>query len=261
MSGGADSTAELLKLAHTLGVEPARLAGLAMVPADDLRMLRTQIADALFEADRPRFAKMAALAKAVPGAVAARITEHALPPLLAARTAEVIEPTRAVDMVRRMSDGYLADVSAAMDPSRAPEVIERLPPERVAKVGAELARRAEWIIIGGFVAHVSYAALVETVRVFDGEQLLRIGFVLAEKDRLNDIAELVTDSHLDGMLAAASAHSLWIELDDLLLHLGTERAGRMRARFAVAAADVVSDVRAAVERGALSEASLAKLTG
>jgi hypothetical protein len=29
----------------------------------------------------------------------------------------------------------------------------------------------------------------------------------------------------------------------------------------VAAADVVSDVRAAVERGALSEASLAKLTG
>ena len=151
-----DSAAEIQKLAHQLGVEPTRLAGLTGVPAGDLRILRAQIGDALFEADKPRFAKMAALSKAVPVAVAAKLTEFAMPPLLAARTAELIEPRRAADLVGRLSDGYLADVSAAMDASRAAEVVAEIPADRIATIGAELARRAEWVVIGGFVAQSAH---------------------------------------------------------------------------------------------------------
>lgn len=255
-----DSAAEIEKLAHTLGVEPARLAGLAGVPAADLRILRSQIANALFEADKARFVKVAALSKAVPGAIAAKLTEHTMGPLLAARTAELIEPHRAVDLVARMSDGYLADVSAAMDASRAPEVIAQIPAARVAKIGTELARRREWVVIAGFVAQVSAAALTATVRVFDGEQLLRIGFVLDDKGRLDDVSQIVTDPQIDEMLVAAEAHGLWAELDDLLAHLTTERARRMRARFAMAPAELVAAIRAAAKTGALSTPSMAKLT-
>jgi hypothetical protein len=258
MSAPRESAAEIQKLAHTLGVAPSRLAALADLPAADLRMLRAQIAAALFEADKPHFTKMAALSKAVPVAVAAKITEHVLPPLLAARTAELIEPTRAVDMVARISDGYLADVSAAMDPSRAPEVIARLPPERVAKVGRELARREQWVVIGGFVAHVSDAALAGTVREFTGRQLLRIGFVLDDKARLDDISQLVTEDQIDELLAAAS-DGLWAELDDLLAHLSPDRAGRMASRFAAAPGEVLTAIRAAAAAGQVSAASLAKL--
>jgi hypothetical protein len=258
MSTQLDSAAEIQKLAHTLGVEPARLATLAGLPATDLRMLRAQIADALFEADKPHFAKMAALSKAVPVAVATKITQLALPPLLAARTAELIEPSRAVEMAARMSDTYLADVSAAMDPARAPEIIAQLPPERVAKVGRELARREEWVVIGGFVGHVSDAALAGTVRAFDGEQLLRIGFVLDDKTRLNDISPLLTHEQLDDLLAAA-AGGLWTEFDDLLTHLDGASSARMRA-IAAAPADVVDAIRAAAAGGELSAASVAKLT-
>ena len=74
---------------------------------------------------------------------------------IAARTAELLEPAKAADMVGRLSDRYLADVSAAMDPARAPEVIAQISPVHVAKVGAELARRGEWVIMGGFVSVVS----------------------------------------------------------------------------------------------------------
>jgi hypothetical protein len=223
---------EIRKLAHALGVEPARLAALRDVPSADVRALRKQIAHALFEADRARFAKVAALAGLVPVAVSARLTEHVLPPVLAARTAELIEPDRAVELVARLSDGYLADVSAAMDPSRAPGLIAQIPAERIARVAAELASRHEWVAIGGFVAVVSQDGLAASVRAFTGEQLLRIAYVIEDKERLDEVAGLVTDEQIAGMLDAARQHELYLELDDLLAYLGPGRRERIATRLA-----------------------------
>src|SRR5664279_3722893 len=111
VSSARESSAEILKLGHQLGVPPSRLHFLADVDAGELRALRAQIGHAMFTADKHHFAKVAAVSKLVPVALAAKITEHALSPLIAARTAEVLEPARAVEMVVRLSDGYAADVS------------------------------------------------------------------------------------------------------------------------------------------------------
>jgi hypothetical protein len=254
------TTSEIHKLAHTLGVAPDRLDALRTLPAGDLRTLRGQIAEALFQADRARFAKVAALSKAVPVAVAAKLTEHAFPPLLAARTAELVDPQRAGELVARLSDNYLADVSAAMDPARAREVIAAIPAERIARVAAELARREEWVVIGGFIDQVSADALAATVRVFDGAQLLRIGFVLDEKSRLEDIAGLVTEVQIDAMLEAARSQELWAELDDLLSQLSPPRIGRMAQRYNAAPAQLRSAMAKAAALGVLSERSLASLS-
>jgi hypothetical protein len=259
--GSPAATSELRKLAHTLGVTPERLDSLSAIPADDLRTLRCQIAEALFQADRARFAKVAALSKAVPVAVAAKLTEHAFPPLLAARTAELVDPHRAGELVARLSDGYLADVSAAMDPARAREVVAAIPAERIAHVGAELARREEWVVIGGFIDHVSADALAATVRRFDGAQLLRIGFVLDDKCRLDDIAGLVTDAQLDALLAAARSDGLWMELDDLVTRLSPPRIARLAQRYAAVSPDVRAAAEEAATIGALSERSLESLGG
>lgn len=245
------ATAELRKLAHTLGVEPDRLGALAEVPVDDLRALRRQVAEMLFQADRQHFVKVAALAKAIPVPVAARITERALPPLLAARVAELLDPHRAVEMVARLSDSYLADVSSAMDPSRAPGVIRQMPAERLARVGAELARRHEWIVIGGFVSYVDREGLAATVRQFDGAQLLRIGFVLEDPGRLGEITELLDDRQLDEMLAAAASEKLWVELDDLLAQLGADGSVRLAGRLVAAPEAVRGPIGAAVDSGDL----------
>jgi hypothetical protein len=259
-STSPDTTSELRKLAHALGVEPERLTGLASVPASDLRILRGQIADALFEADRPRFAKVAALSKAIPVAVAARVTEHAFPPLLAARTAELVDPHRASELVARLSDNYLADVSAAMDPARAPEVIAGIPPDRIATVAAELARREEWVVIAGFVDQVTADALARTVRSFSGEQLLRIGFILDDKTKLDDIGALISDEQLDQIYLAAAECGLWQELDDLIANLTGPRVERIATRYAGADAGVRTAAVQAAGVGALSESSLALLS-
>jgi hypothetical protein len=251
------STAELRKLAHQLGVETSRLEFLADVPAEHLRVLRQRIGDYLFEADRHHFTKVAGVSKLVPAAIAAKVTEFALPPLIAARTAELLDPAKAADLVGRMSDGYLADVSAAMDPTRAPDVIARIPPEHVAKVGAELARRGEWVVMGGFVSMVSGPALRASVAGLDGEQLLRIGFVLDDLSRMDDIVAMLTDAQLDGMLAAAIEFDLWTELDGVLSGLTGTQTARLRSRYAAAC----TDVRAAIDAAPLSAAGQVALRG
>jgi hypothetical protein len=253
-------TAELRKLAHALDVPPDRLAMLADVPAEDLRTLREQAGEALFQADRHYFTRIAALSKAVPTAVAAKLTEVALPPLLAARTAELLDPSRAAELVTRISPRYLADVSTHLDPARAADVIAAIPADRVAAVGRELARRAEWIVIGGFVAHVASPALAASVREFSGEQLLRVGFVLDDLSRLDDIGGILSDEQLDDLLAAAAASSLWPELESLLDNLSDERVTRLAARYAAAPKSVRSAFAAAAASGALSRLALDRLT-
>jgi hypothetical protein len=232
------ATAELRKLAHALDVAPERLSMVETLPAADLRTLRKQVGEALFRADRHYFARVAALSKAVPVAVAAKLTEVVLPPLIAARTAELLEPRRAAELVGRISEKYLADVSAFMDASRAPEVVAAIPPARVAAVGVELARRKEWIVIGAFVAQVTPEALAASVARFDGEQLLRVGFVLDDVSRLDDIGGLLSDTQIDQLLAAAASAALWTELQELLANLAPERIARLAARYAAASESV-----------------------
>jgi hypothetical protein len=248
-------TAELRKLAHALDVEPSRLDMLAGLPADDLRTLRRQVGEAMFQADRHYLVRVAALSKTVPVAVAVKLTELVLPPLIAARTTELLEPHRAAHLVGKISEKYLADVSRYMDASRAPEVVAAIPADRVADVGAELARREEWVVIGSFVAHVTPEALAATVARFTGEQLLRIGFVLDDVSRLDPIGGMLTDAQVDGLLSAAAEFGLWLELETLVNNLSDERLARLAAHYAA----LGPSVHAAYEAGELDAEALARL--
>jgi hypothetical protein len=223
---------ELRKLARALEVDEHELDFLAGVPEADLRTLRRQVGEALFQADRPSLVRVAALSKAVPAGVAAKLSEAVLPPLIAARTAELLEPHKAAELVSRISPKYLADVSVYMDAARSPEVVAAIPAQRVAEVAAELARREEWIVIGSFVAQVGDEALAASVARFDGEQLLRIGFVLDDIARLDDIGGMLSDVQLDELLVAAAEFGLWQELAELAANLSEPRLARLAEHYA-----------------------------
>jgi hypothetical protein len=260
MSASPQATAELRKLAHALDVDEERVRMLAGLPPEDLRTLRAQVGEAMFQNDRHYFARMAALTKTVPGAVSAKLTEAVVPPLIAARTAELLEPKRAAELVGRISESYLADVSQFMDASRAPEIIAAIPPARVGAVAAELARRSEWVVIGGFVTQVTDEGLAASVAQFDGEQLLRIGFVLDDVSRLDDIGAMLTQGQIDGVLGAAAEFALWTEFEELLNNLGPERLARLAERYAELDPEVRAAYDAAASSGALDPAALAKIT-
>jgi hypothetical protein len=252
-------TVELRKLARALEVDEDRLAFLGTLPEQELRALRRQVGEAMFQAARPALARVAALSKAVPVAVAVKLSEAVLPPLIAARTSELLEPHRAADLVSRISPKYLAEVSLYMDAARAPEVVAAIPAARVAEVAAELAKREEWIVIGSFVAQVGDEALRAAVARFDGEELLRIGFVLDDLSRLDDIGGMLTDAQLDELLVAAAKSSLWPELAELVDNLSAPRVTRLAEHYAALDDDVRAVYADAAKAGDLLPDVLAKL--
>jgi hypothetical protein len=152
-------------------------------------------------------------------------------------------------------------VSEALDASRAPDVIKHIPPDTVGRVGAELARRKEWVVIGGFVAVVTHDALRATVAEFSGEQLLHIGFVLEDTSRLDEVMDLLTDAQLEQMLEAAREKDLWAELDEVLSYLSPARLKRIADLFAGAPQDAHAATADAAARGVFGAESYAKLTG
>lgn len=247
---------EIRKLAHLLGTTPSEIDFLSGLDPTEARALRRQIADTLFEADRPLFARLVAASRMVPAARSARMAEKEVPPLISARLAELLDPPRAVDMVRRLSDAYLADVSAAMDADRSPHLIRHLPLDRVTVVTAELARREEWVVMSGFVEVVSPAALRVAVSALDGGQLLQISYAVEDAARLGEITALLTEGQLDGLLDAAAGRPLWAELDGVLARLDDTGRARLAARVDDRFA---SSAQAAVTAGQFSAAGMEAL--
>lgn len=224
-----ESRAEQLKLARTLGVEPAELDFLIAAPAEDLRVLRTRIADHLFERDRRHFEGMIKLARKLPAGLSAQVAQHALGPVLGAKAAALLEPAMAVDLVRRLPPAYLADVAAAADVGRLAHLMADMPPEKIGLVGVELAAREEWIPMGAFVSHLSAEALDAAIGALDSEALLRTGFVMEDKTRLDGVVARLDDEQLLDYLRTALERNLLPEMLDLGQHLsakGRKRLGR-----------------------------------
>jgi hypothetical protein len=128
-------------------------------------------------------------------------------------------------------------------------------------VAVELARREEWIVIGSFVAQVSEEALAASVASFDGAQLLRIGFVLDDISRLDDIGAMLTDQQIDEMLVAAGESGLWQELQELLENLAPERVERLAQRYAAADESVRARFEQAAQAGELDAGAYAGVAG
>ena len=221
------SSAELHKLARALGVGPDELDFLAAVDAESLRRLREQISDSMFAAHRSQFHKLAALSSSVPGPLAAKITEAAMTPLVSARTAEVLAPDRATDMMKRLSRDYVTEIAVRLDARRAHSLLAALPPEDVAEIAVALAAREEWVVMGAMMSYVSDEALAASVARLSAEQLLRIAYVVDEPERVAAVLDHLDDDGVTDMFAATIEKSLWTEADAVLTALRADQRERV----------------------------------
>ena len=116
---------EVLKLARLLQRDPDTLAYLDGVPEPDLRALRELVTERLFSAQGQALSRLASASKLLPTGLAATIGERTFGPLLCARVAGLLEPSRAVDVAAKLPTPFLADVAIELDPRRAHDVIGR----------------------------------------------------------------------------------------------------------------------------------------
>jgi hypothetical protein len=213
--------AEILKLARMLGRDPNALHYLESASLSDLRELRSQITEVLWSADGGFIAKVAAAAKLLPTTLSATIGERAFGPVFCARLAARLEPARAIDVAAKLPTPFLADVAIEMDPRRTSDVIAGMPPRRIGEITGELVRRREYVTMGQFVGHLDDEAILAALEQMDNAELLRIGFLLEDKDRLDWLVGLLSQARLEGIIDAAAREDLWLEALDLLAHLDT----------------------------------------
>jgi hypothetical protein len=225
----AEAHAEVLKLARILEREPGQLAYLERLSPDDLGLLRERVTEALWTDNNHMLGRIAAASKLLPAAVSAAISERAFGAFVSARLAGLLEPDRAVDVAAKLSPGFLADVAVQLDPRRASGVITRISADQISDVTRELVLREEYVTMGRFVGHLSEDAVTAALDVTDDRSLLRVAFVLDDKDRLDELVGQLPKHRLAGIVQTATDGALWLEGLDLLAHLGDERRAEVVA--------------------------------
>ena len=245
-----DVRAEVERIARLLDIEPERVTYLESAPAADLRKLRNQLSDILYDGDSASLRRVAAGAKFLPAPLAASIGQHVFGALLCARVAGVLEVGRAVELAQRVPPEFLAEIARHMDPRRANVVIGRLPTDRVVHAAAALAKRRDFVAMAAFVEHLSDDAILAAAPLLDDETLLRIAFYVESRKRLEELLTLLGDERVAGMVRAAHEHSLWPDALELVGNLGPKRRRHIAALAAAESDEVLSGIaRAATEHG------------
>ena len=240
MKGYLSPAVEVRRLARLIGADPEDLVYFERLEGQAIRDLRDQVTVAMFDADRQLLQRVAVATKLVPAKLGAVIGERAFGALLCARITGLLDPSRAVDISKHLPVTFLADLCLHLDPRRASRVIGEMPPDTVAAIAAQLVAGEEYIAMGGFVGHLSKAALLAALDAVDDESLLRTAYVIEAKQNISALVALLPDERLANIIATASGADLWAEALDVLAHV-TERQRGALGDLAAAQDDEVLD--------------------
>ncbi|NKX90932.1 hypothetical protein [Nocardia coubleae] len=235
MTASHHTAAEIARLSAALDRPAADLEFLAALPPSALRAFRERISDQVSAREARRMQKTAAAAKLVPPTLAAKITEAAFGPVLAAAIAGSVDPARAVAIASALSPTFLADVAVTLDPRRAAEVIAEIPDRMAADVARELLSRRDYLTMGRLATSVPDEVLRVALPHAADIDLLHVGYHLEDPSAADRLLSLITD-RLPGLIHATNAEDHWPEAIALLDTLGPTQRSHLADE--VAAQDV-----------------------
>ncbi|CAN5163487.1 hypothetical protein BH11MYX1_BH11MYX1_40660 [soil metagenome] len=233
----------VVKLERVLGQHD--LGYLEALDASALRALREALSARLFDDARPVLQRVATGSKLLPTSLVARVGERVFGATLCAQVAGLLAPAYALDIALRMSDPFLASVSAMIDPRTAGEVVAAIPADRIVAVAAVLIERGDFVTMARFVDYLSpptIGAVIDSVA--DELHLLRIGAYVESPAKLRELVSQLPLERTRKMLAAlhGPASSLWLEALAIVEALDDE----WRGAFGELAADFQPEVMRAL---------------
>ncbi|MEV7524472.1 hypothetical protein [Streptomyces sp. NPDC091371] len=242
------SRAEAEKVARLLG--EAELGFLGALPGEDVRRFREQVSAVLNDGAPEMLDRIAAATKLVPAGVAAAISQKALGPRLAAAVAGRLEPSRAADIIAKLPVSFTAEACGHLDPRKIAGIVDRLDEGLVVRIAVALAERHDHLTMGRFVGHMRDQVLGRILEQVGDTDVLRAGFYVDLPERLPRILELMGDDRLGSVVRAAAAEGLWEEALGVAAMVGGEQRLRIAQLTARLAADELGTlVRAAHEQG------------
>lgn len=201
--------AEQQKLAHLLGAD-LQLG----LDAADLRQLRETISARLFDDAKPQLQRVATGSRLLPASLVARVGEAVFGATLCAQIAGLLKTDYALDLALRMSDPFLASVSAAIDPRSAGEVVRRIPADRIVAVAHHLLARGEYVTLARFVDYLSAETINAVIESIPDElELLRIGSYVESHEKLRELVGQLPLPRTRKMIAALTGEHAryWLE--------------------------------------------------
>lgn len=229
--------AEVVRLARALSVDERELAFLDGADEQALRDLRLAVTDHLFEQASAGLRNAAKLAGMLPGPIVAKLSQHALGPVLSARVVPLMETGTVAAIGGRLPASFLAEIAVHLDLKRAAPLIGTLPEDKLRGAGAELAAREEYVVLAAFVGYMDIPVLRGLLEVFEADTLLQAAFLIEESHRIDALVENLPDERLDDLHRAAREHDLWEESLALLAGLGAEQQKRFAASLERLGAD------------------------
>ena len=204
---------ELVKLAHELDVAVEDVQFLDVLSPDQLRDLRARVTGAIYAPHEHRFRRMASFGKLVPVPVAAKGTQVALGPLVAARVAAAADVDLAVRLSSHISPAFLSRMTPYLDPTRVAGIVSQLDEDLVVEVGHLTVARQEYIPLARFISYVPVATALRVVAEAPPLDLLRTALYAEDLDALDALIAAVPEDRLADVLVAADGAD---ELDDAL---------------------------------------------
>jgi hypothetical protein len=250
MSATLEARAEITKLARLLGTEPQQLSYLEGIDPDGLISVRMAATDLLFDDDGGMMKRLGAGAKLLPAGVLATIAERTFGPLLCARVAGAVDPSKAVEVAAKLKPRFLADVAIEIDPRKAKSAIGKIPPAQGAEVAVVLSAEEEYVTMGRFLAYIEDDAITACLEVIPDEALLPTAFVLEDKSRLDHVLRMLPDERAVNVTHLAYEHDLWGEALDLAEHVSDEQATRLADIVAAQSDEILTSlINSATEHG------------
>ncbi len=220
---------EMRRLAKVLHVEVSTLAGLEAIGVVDLRVLREQVTAKLFGEGTESWERAVAVSGVVPAKLAAKLTEGALGPVLAARVTAHTPPAKANDIGSKLSPSFLAEIAVHVDPRHITELVGTFPPDLVAEIGRELAARGEFLVMADFVATIPGPALATTVQALPEDALLQIAVLIEDPERISAVVALLPDDRLARLHMVATEQGLDEHLAHIVDSVDSVQRGRLDA--------------------------------
>lgn len=253
--------AEILKLERLLGTAPGAFPFLEKIEAPAIRALREQMTGVLFDSDRAALQKVAAATKLTPTAIAAVIAEKALGPLLCARVAALLPADKAIDISRRLSPDFLAEVCLHLDPRRVQEIIRGTPVSLVVAVSKRLEQQREFVTMARFVDALTLDAIKAVMAETDDvEALLRTAFFVENPARNNELIALLPKAKLKRLVQVSTTSAeLWVTGLGLMELLTPQWRGEMGALAAELDAAALERIVRFTEQENLWDAELTTL--
>jgi hypothetical protein len=252
--------AQLVMLAETLDVDPARLRHLERLGASQLRCLRERISARLFDEQAAVFARLNKLAPLVPNGLVAKLSEAVVPPLVAGRAAGALglqNPERATAVLADLTPEYMADCAPYLDQRAAAALAPVISAEVLVPAANELMARQAYVTASWFLDYAT-PELVHGLEagISDKAGLLRTTALVQSDARLEEIIRLLPSERLAMIVrAAVSAPEPLLAGLSVLSRLSDELASELGdVLFAeLDDAGLADAVRVAIESGGVAE--------